>query len=146
MDSNESKSDNDGFWPEWWKGPKVVKSDAEFDFEVREKLAEERRQNHHVDKLLKKDGFYSFNTGPEDGVLYFVNNGKLCEIEFCEYGSIKEPYSMDISLNLTTHWIRPSKNLITPDELKQVKEALSTWLTEKKIRHNLDDKIAHNGN
>ena len=91
----------------------------------------ERREKDNVRKLSKKDGFHDKPKGRQ-GTIYFVDNGKVCEL-FYEISGAKE-YDILIWFDQFNEWILPNVESINQVDKQVIKDKLIHWLDSKNIR------------
>jgi hypothetical protein len=93
-----------------------------------------RHLKDKMSKLIKKDGIYMKPHG-RIGSIYFVNEGRLCEIEYELSGT--NQFDLLVFLDGTKEWILPTRELIKENEKEVIKEQIIHWLGQKKIRTDL---------
>ena len=94
----------------------------------------ERREKDKVGQLSKIDGFHDKSNGRQ-GTIYFVDQGKTCEIYY-EISGVKE-YDILIWFDKLNEWILPHLEAINPIDKQRIKSELQKWLDSKKIRAEL---------
>lgn len=95
------------------------------------KWKQKRREKDRVNRLLEKNGFHDRPDG-RTGIIYYVENGRVCEIEY-ELSGVKE-FDILINFDQLEEWFLPNNSMISPNEKAFIKEKLNAWLKEKKIR------------
>lgn len=68
-------------------------------------------------------------------MIYFVENGKFCEIDF-EISGVSQ-YDILVFFDGLSEWVFPSKKEMTNVEKEVIKEKLVIWLKTKKIKPDL---------
>lgn len=93
-----------------------------------------RHLRDKVDSLIKMNGFYLKMNG-RSGTIYFVKDGKLCEID-CEMSGVKK-FDIIIYSEGLLEWVLPEKLLIHQDERKEIIECLKFWLDKQGVKYDL---------
>ena len=97
----------------------------------------ERRIKDKLQSFIDKDGFH-IQKGGRHGTIYYISNGKVCEI-YWEMSGVPQ-YDILISFDLVDSWALPVKQLLTEKEQQQIKTALILWLNEQNIRSDINPK------
>ncbi len=103
-----------------------------------ERWAKERHKKDRCDRLIKKDGFHD-KGGGQDGHIYFVENGQLCEIYYERSGD--RQYHILLHFDTLTEWALPTKKIMTTNEKDYTRERLILWLKQKNIKADLNPKL-----
>jgi hypothetical protein len=99
--------------------------------EQKDKWIKERREKDKVEQLSKTSGFHDKPNG-RHGTIYFVDNGKICELYY-EISGVKE-YDILIWFDQMNDWVLPNMEPITPIDKQKIKKELQSWLDSKNIR------------
>lgn len=99
-----------------------------------DKWKTDRWRKDKVEKLLNTEGFCIKDHGCS-GMIYFVENGKFCEIDF-EISGVSQ-YDILVFFDGLSEWVFPSKKEMTNVEKEVIKEKLVIWLKIKKIKPDL---------
>lgn len=102
--------------------------------EEKDKWKTERWKKDKVERFVEKDGFHLKEDG-RCGIIYFVEKGKICEIDF-EISGVSQ-YDILVFFDGLSEWVFPSKNEMTDIEKEVIKEKLIIWLKTKKIKAEL---------
>ena len=94
----------------------------------------DRWKKDDVDKILKEQGFVIRSSG-RTGRIYYVENDKLCEIEF-EISGVKE-FDILLYFDSFNKWLLPQLVEFTYLEKKAIKEKLIVWLKAENIKADL---------
>lgn len=95
-----------------------------------EKWALDRLRRDNVDQMIRTNGFYNKPSG-RTGTIYYVEDGKLCEIGL-EISGVSQ-YDMIIFFDLLSEWIFPVKKLMTSKEKLNIETKLKIWLVKENI-------------
>ena len=125
-----------GKLPQGWTETKVSEGTyvAKISQEQKDNWDNERREKDNVRKLSKTDGFHDESNGRQ-GTIYFVDNGKVCEL-FYEISGAKE-YDILIWFDQLDKWILPKVEPLNQVDKQVIKEKLKYWLDSKNIRAEL---------
>lgn len=88
---------------------------------IKDKWAAERREKDNVDQIMNNDGLH-FKSHGRNGFFYFVNKGRLAEIEY-ELGV----NGLIIWFNSTDNWAFPDKLPLTTTEKITIKIEIEKW-------------------
>ncbi len=102
--------------------------------EQKDNWTKERWEKDKVEQLIKKNGFHDKPNGRR-GTIYFVDNGKMCEL-FYEISGVKE-YDILIWFDQLNDWFLPKVESISPIDKQKIKKELLRWLDFKNIRAEL---------
>jgi hypothetical protein len=91
----------------------------------------ERRRKDKLRSFIDKDGFH-IQKGGRDGTIYYISNGKVCEI-YWEISGVPQ-YDILVGFDVVDSWVLPTKQLFTADEKKKIETELILWLKEENIR------------
>lgn len=119
--------------PEGWTETKISADTyvTHIPQEQKDKWVADRHKRDKVDELIKKDGFYNKPSG-RSGTIYYVDKGKLCEIDL-EISGVQQ-YDILIYFDNLKEWILPNKKVMTPVEKLDIKEKLKLWLYQEKLK------------
>ena len=119
--------------PDGWTETKISKDTyiTHIPQEQKDKWVADRHKRDKVDLLITQDGFH-ITPPARSGTIYYVDNGKLCEI-YLEISGVKQ-YDILIYFDGLKEWILPDKKIMTEIEKLQIKEKLKVWLNKKKIK------------
>ena len=116
----------------------LKKSDTLYEHRIAKKIknewANERIKKDKLNKLLKQNGFHIKWHG-RAGTIYFIENGKVCEIEF-EMSGVSE-YDILIYFDSLDSWALPEKKMLTEKEKSTLRKKIIDWLNIKNIRAEL---------
>ena len=98
-----------------------------------EKWQKQRWEEDKVSKIVEKNGFV-LKTHGRSGMIYFSENGKLCEI-YVEMSGVSE-YDMLVYFS-NLFWLLPEKKRLTKLEENNLKVELMIWLKDKNIKSDL---------
>ena len=93
---------------------------------IKDKWAKERREKDNVDQLMNNDGLH-FKSHGRNGFFYFVDKGRLAEIEY-ELGV----NGLIIWFNSIDNWAKPNKLPLTTDEKLTIKTEIEKWADKTK--------------
>ncbi|TXD81023.1 hypothetical protein ESY86_19405 [Subsaximicrobium wynnwilliamsii] len=99
---------------------------------IKDNWAKERREKDNVEQLMNNDGLH-FKSHGRNGFFYFVDKGKLAEIEY-ELGV----NGLIIWFNSTDNWAKPSKLPLTTDEKLTIKTEIEKWAAKTRNAIELD--------
>lgn len=122
--------------PDGWTKTKISEDSyfVNIPREEKDKWKTERWKKDKVERLIEKDGFHLKEDG-RCGIIYFVEKGKFCEIDF-EISGVSQ-YDILVFFDRLSEWAFPSKKEITDIEKEVIKEKLMIWLKIKKIKAEL---------
>jgi hypothetical protein len=122
--------------PKGWTTVKI--DDSHFEQHVakvvKDKWVSERRQKDNFDKLVTTDGFHIKYHG-RGGIIYYVTNGKILEIEF-EMSGVSQ-YDLLPYFDNLKGWTIPKNEPFAFKEQSAIKEKLLEWLKSKSIKTDL---------
>jgi hypothetical protein len=101
---------------------------------VKDKWISERREKDNFDKLIAADGFHIKYHG-RAGMIYYVDNGKVLEIDF-EMSGVPQYDLLPYFDNLKS-WTIPKNEPFAFKEQSAIKEELLEWLKSKRIKTDL---------
>jgi hypothetical protein len=101
---------------------------------VKDKWKNERRQKDKLNVLLKKNGFYIKNHG-RGGMIYYIDNGKVLEIDF-EMSGVPQ-YDLLLYFDNLKGWAIPKNEPFAFKEQSEIRERLLEWLKSKRIKSDL---------
>ncbi len=78
--------------------------------EQKYKWKNERREKDKIDKLIKIDGFHDKSSG-RTGVIYYVENGKVCELDY-KISGVKN-FDILMSFDQLAEWVFPIQETIS---------------------------------
>lgn len=99
----------------------------------------ERRRKDKLQSFVDKDGFH-IQKGGRDGTIYYIENGKVCEI-YWEISGIPQ-YDILVRFDVVDAWVLPTKQPFAADEKKKIERALILWLKEENIRADINPSSA----
>jgi len=102
--------------------------------EQKQKWKVEQRSKDQVELLINKDGFHLKPHG-RDGMVYYAEQGKLCEIYF-EISGVPQ-FDLLFEFSRLGSWFYPENLPISETEKEEIKQKFVTWLKKEKIRGNL---------
>jgi len=122
--------------PNGWTETKISDNAylTEIPQEQKDNWIKERREKDKVEQLIKKNGFHDKPNGRQ-GTIYFVDNGKICELYY-EISGAKE-YDILIWFDHLNKWFLPKVETISPIDKQKIKNELQNWLDSKNIRAEL---------
>ena len=132
------KNENDVGYktPEGWTT--VMIDDNHFEHHiaelVKDKWINERRQKDNFDKLIMTDGFHIKYHG-RAGMIYYVDNGKVLEIDF-EMSGVPQYDLLPYFDNLKS-WTIPKNEPFASKEQSAIKDKFLEWLKSKRIKTDL---------
>jgi hypothetical protein len=94
----------------------------------------EKWKKDKVDDLLNDDGFH-LKQDFRGGTIYFVDNGKVCEIYF-ELSGVTQ-FDILVFFENLVEWSFPLKTKMTEIEANEIREKLMIWLDKEKIKSDL---------
>jgi hypothetical protein len=125
-----------GKTPKGWTAIKI--DDTHFQHHiaeiVKDKWVSERRQKDNFDKLITTDGFHIKYHG-RAGMIYYVDNGNVLEIEF-EMSGVPQ-YDLLLYFDNLKGWTIPKNEPFAFKEQSVIKEKLLEWLKNKRIKTDL---------
>lgn len=89
-----------------------------------------RREQDKLKSFINKEGFH-LSKGGRNGTLYYIANGKVCEI-YWEISGVPQ-FNILLYFESLDSWALPTKQKMTSDEKEKIKSELLDWLTEKNI-------------
>jgi hypothetical protein len=98
--------------------------------EQKEAWITDRHNRDEVSKLIKRDGFYNKPSG-RAGTIYYVSQGKLCEIDV-EISGVRQ-YDILIYFQDLKEWLLPFKKSLSTDEKQEIQAKLKLWLLDQNI-------------
>lgn len=101
---------------------------------VKDKWVSERRQKDNFNKLIETDGFHIKYHG-RGGMIYYVDNGKVLEIDF-EMSGVPQ-YDLFPYFDNLKGWTIPKNEPFAFKEQSTIKEEFLEWLKSKKIKTDL---------
>jgi hypothetical protein len=101
---------------------------------VKDKWANERHQRDKLNELLKVNGFHIKYHG-RSGMIYYIDNGKVLEIEF-EMSGVPQ-YDLLVYFDTLKGWTIPRSDPFGFNEQSEIRERLLEWLKSKRIKSDL---------
>jgi hypothetical protein len=102
---------------------------------VKNKWVSERRQKDNFDKLIKIDGFHIKYYG-RAGLIYYIDNGKVLEIDF-EMSGVPQN-GLLLYFDTLKGWTIPKNEPFALKEQSEIREKLLEWLKSKRIKSDLE--------
>ena len=127
------QNEQDNELPKGWTETKISDNVyvTEIPQEQKDNWDKERREKDKVERLSKINGFHDKPSGRQ-GTIYFVDNGKVCELYY-EISGVKE-YDILIWFDQLNDWFLPKTETITTIDKQKIKKELQSWLDSKNIR------------
>ena len=101
---------------------------------VKDKWASERHQKDKLNELIKVNGFHIKYHG-RTGMIYYIDNGKVLEIDF-EMSGVPQ-YDLHLNFDNLKGWTIPKNEPFAFIEQTAIKEKLLEWLNCKRIKTDL---------
>jgi len=102
---------------------------------IEDKWVSDRHQKDKLNDLLKKNGFHIKYHGPS-GIIYYIDNGKVLEIDF-EMSGVRE-YDLLLYFDNLNGWTIPNNEIFAFKEQSAIREKLLEWLKSKRIKSDLE--------
>lgn len=101
--------------------------------EQKDKWLIEKWAKDNLIEILLKDGFHLKQDG-RAGTIYYVAEGRFCEIDY-ELSAVPQ-FDILIFFDNVTEWSYPKQGMTEEEKIK-LKQELSDWLTEERIKNDL---------
>jgi len=130
------KKDSERRLPPGWTETKISENvyQTHIPEEQKQKWRVEQRSKDHVELLINKDGFHLKPHG-RDGMVYYAERGKLCEIYF-EISGVPQ-FDLLFEFDSLGSWFYPENSPIDETAKNDIKLKFITWLKKEKIRGDL---------
>lgn len=101
---------------------------------IKERWKKVQHDRDNLQELLEENGFHLRPFG-DGGTIYYIENGKVLEIDFKEDESGK--YDMLLVFEEIKTWIKPFEQPFTGKEKEAVRSKLLAWLKKKQLKTDL---------
>jgi hypothetical protein len=130
------KSETGLYAPKGWTIIKVADNIHTFQIArvVKERWKKVQHDRDNLHELLGENGFHLRPFG-DGGTIYYIENGKVLEIDFKEDESKK--YDMLLAFEEIKYWIKPFEQPFTGIEKEAVRTKLVAWLKKKQLKTDL---------